>query len=141
MMLKYEQFATIIGHMKEQLDKERKLMCEMYETLIDGHAICKISQILMQDIISLLEFNFMDKFKTIDWWVWECDFGEKNTIIFDNNMHKQHNLNSMENLYNYLVENYKSNLFAELKSYTEKNDVKDILEDPSILFQKVNNIL
>jgi hypothetical protein len=141
MMLTYEQFAIIVGHIKEQIEKEQQLSKSLQETLVDGYIVCKISFTLIEDIISLVEFNFMDKYRTLDWWIWECDFGTKHAVIYDGNEHEQHNLSSVENLYNYLKENYKTNMIEQLKSYVDEHDNDEPLSDPSILFQKVNNLL
>ena len=55
--------------------------------------------------IHLLEMLCEDKFETIDWWVWETDFGEIGAEISwteEDGTQKEAVLNSAEKLYDYL---------------------------------------
>jgi len=119
-MISYEKFEQIIEHIQQQIDKDKKLTEYLHEILLDGYSVCKISDVIVEDLIQVLQIDLLDKVDTIEWWIWECDFGKQHPTIVDGGT--TYVLDTIKKLYDYLVDNYKKSLMEDLENMIKEHE-------------------
>lgn len=102
-MITLESFKKSI----ETIEKYNDLQDELYKTLnkiTDGNFIVTIGDTLIADILRLLQESLNDEDDWIGWWMYE----DVEKIIYYSAENRQVDVTKVEDLYNFLVENYKN---------------------------------
>jgi len=102
-MISLDEFTIHIN----KVQKHSILNNKLSDILMSEGGILDYGDDLVSSIISLLETIFRDKSEWIGYWLWELDFGskyEEGTVTID---HENVPMESIEDLYNVLVDNYK----------------------------------
>ncbi len=103
-MINFELFKKTIDIIKEQEDKDRQL-----QNLV-GDGVCTYSCNITSSCINLLECEFNDTGKWIEWWILECDFGTKNAVYWPQGVstdEKGVDISNPVDLYELLINNTK----------------------------------
>lgn len=101
-MISLESFKKSI----EVIRKYNDLQEELYKTLskiTDGNFIVTVGDELIADILRLLQESLNDENDWIDWWMYE----DVEKIVYYPDENKKVDITKVEDLYNFLVENYK----------------------------------
>lgn len=104
-MISLDLFENIIGHIKQQEEKDKKLT----ELLIDPEFTGWISTAndLIDDLVKLLEYELGDKYEYISWWLYDITDGNKFVYEdFKEDKQVRFDLNSLEDLYYYITEDF-----------------------------------
>lgn len=111
-MISKEEFVEIIERLRNYNDLQNKIN-NLFEDLIDNkeNDFCNAGSICIGHetiVVELLKNMFNDK-DTIDWWLYELDYGRgyKEDFIQEEKERKIVNidLSNAEKLYDYLIEN------------------------------------
>lgn len=101
-MISLDLFKSIIGHIKQQEEKDEKLT----KLLIDPEFTGWVSTAndLIDDLVKLLEYELGDKYEYISWWLYDISDGNKFVYEdFKEDKQVRFNLNSPEDLYYYIT--------------------------------------
>lgn len=99
-MITKEQFVSIMDKLKKQHDYDRNFTRLMGEAFPDNHPPLYDNSKVEEAAIKALELHF-DEDDTIEWWIYETDFGEKDLCIVENG--KELYFKNSAELYDYLV--------------------------------------
>lgn len=99
-MITKEQFISIMDKLKKQHDYDRNFTRLMGEAFPDTHPPIYDNSKVEEAAIKALELHF-DGDDTIEWWIYETNFGEKNLCIVEDE--KELYFKSSEELYDYLA--------------------------------------
>lgn len=99
-MITKEQFVSIMDKLKKQHDYDRNFTRLMGEAFPDNHPPLYDNSKVEEAAIKALELHF-DEDDTIEWWIYETDFGEKDMCIIENG--QKFYFESAERLYDYLI--------------------------------------
>lgn len=102
--MKKETFVQVINLIKEQqkIDEE---FTDALSLVCDGHSIYFGSMKYLDAIMLILKEDMKDKYDYISWWLYEDV--EKEISFKDETGEHLIYLNTAENLYDFLIENYK----------------------------------
>lgn len=75
-MIDFELFEKTINILRTQEVNDQKLQ----ELIGDG--IGTYSCDIVGVCVELLRFSFGDEYAWIDWWLWECDYGQRNAVYW-----------------------------------------------------------
>lgn len=99
-MITKEHFVSIIEKLKKQHDYDRNFSRLMGEAFPENYPPVYDNSRVMDAAIELLKLHF-DGDDTVEWWIYETDFGEKDMYIIDND--QKFYFESAERLYDYLM--------------------------------------
>lgn len=99
-MITKEQFVSIMEKLKKQHDYDRNFTRLMGEAFPETHPPVYDNSRVMDAAIELMKLHF-DGDDTVEWWIYETDFGEKDMYIIDND--QKFYFESAERLYDYLM--------------------------------------
>ena len=102
-MITKESFCMAINAILNEHENNSRLETALHNYLLDGHAVVK-SSATYEALITLLKRELHDdvEFSTIEWWL----FDKVDKYIYDDNHNIIADLTNVEDLYDYLVENF-----------------------------------
>lgn len=101
-MISKKTFCNAINYIKEQEQIDRQVS-KALELVSDGYFIYGTNSKYLIALIDILKEVLQDKGDTISWWLWELT---DDHIIEEIDGSKQWNIQTAEDLYDYLIENY-----------------------------------
>lgn len=133
-MISLKLFKSIIGHIKQQEEKDEKLTKLLMDQDFNGWI--STANDLIDDLIKLLEYELGDKYETISWWLYDIGDGDKYVYEdFRDNKQVEYDLNSLDDLYHYIsgdLENVKQKVVF-------KEQTPEISKEEASTFKEVFN--
>ena len=108
MKLSEYKFVKIINELKavrELQENIDELMSKAKDNI--NHDFMNAASLMINHediVVELLEDIMDDDGGWISWWIYDCDFGENHTEIYNNNDEVMADIKTAEDLYNYLIE-------------------------------------
>lgn len=107
MNISKEEFVEVINEIKEAMELWDKI--EDLTANSSCQVGCQLEITHQATVIRLLELLTFDKSNTICWWIYETDFGKRNTEIYNSDDSVMADIKTAEDLYDYLY-----NCFVEV---------------------------
>lgn len=100
-MINFELFEKSLMTIKEYSDKDQVLMDLVGEGV--GTYTCDYGEV----VISLLKSHFNgDVDEWIEWWMWDCDFGEDHCLYSPADSDEEISLSDVKEFYEFLIKHY-----------------------------------
>lgn len=73
-MIAKENFVRIIDALRTQYDQEREFS-QAIGKYFDGHPVFNLEGRVYNEVIDALTNDLRIKWESLEWWIWEADFG------------------------------------------------------------------
>lgn len=112
-MISKELFISVIDKIRKQQKKVEEFN-DALDKICDGWPVYDVDNEYLNALLDVLNEEFHDKSDTIGWWLWESS-EKKIGVPNDENKIVWYQVESKEQLYDYLVGNYKELPIVEVE--------------------------
>lgn len=105
-MITKKQFITIITAIEEQHKLEQEF-ADALDKILDGNFVPMLSANLENSIMTVVKELFEDNADWISWWMYEKDFGKRKDMSASYKNGKKIKLDTVDDLYKFLIKNKK----------------------------------